>query len=113
MSLIACVAPGISIQSLTQSLFLTPTCRVTQIFYTYYLIKVYSRTASHGLLRKVDYNDQGCESFFLHGGGDNRSHFTKICNLTSLGGAIFQLGKNSLKSKRKLSNFQFHVPQQC
>ena len=32
-SLIACVAPGISIQSLTQSLFLTPTCRDTQLLY--------------------------------------------------------------------------------
>ena len=32
-SLIACVAPGISIQSLTQSLFLTPTFRDTQLLY--------------------------------------------------------------------------------
>ena len=57
---------------------------------------------------------QGCKSgFFIGGGGDNRSKFTKICILTSLGGTIFQLSKNPLKSKRKLSNFQFHVRQQC
>ena len=45
---------------------------------------------------------------FLHwgGGGDNRSNFTKICNITSLGVMTFQLSKNllNLKSKRKLSN---------
>ena len=56
-SLIACVAPGIRIQSLTQSLFLTPTCRGTQLLYTSYLIKIYSRTGIHVLLRTVEYND--------------------------------------------------------
>ena len=44
------------------------------------------------------------------GGGDNRSNFTKICNLTSLGSMMFRLSKNQLKSKRKLSNFHFRVP---
>ena len=53
-SVIACVAPGISIQSLTQSLFLTPTCRDTQLLYTSYLIKIYSRTGIYVLLRTVD-----------------------------------------------------------
>ena len=57
-------------------------------------------------------NTQGCKSgFFIR--GDNLSNFTKICNPTCLGGMIFQLSKNTLKIKRKLSNFQFHVPQQC
>ena len=54
-SLIACVAPGISIQSLTQSLFLTPTCRDTH--YCINLIKIYSRTGIHVLLRTVECND--------------------------------------------------------
>ena len=55
-SLIACVATGISIQSLTQSLFLTPICRDAQL-YKSYLIKIYSRTVIHVLLRKVECND--------------------------------------------------------
>ena len=54
-SLIACVAPGISIQSFTQSLFLTPTCRDTQLLYE--SNKIYSRTGIHVLLRTVECND--------------------------------------------------------
>ena len=51
-SLIACVAPDISIQSLTQSLFLTPTCRDTELLYTSYLIKIYSRTGNPCIVKK-------------------------------------------------------------
>ena len=55
-SLITCDVPGISIQSLTQSLFLTPIFRDTQL-YTSYLIKIYSRTGNNVLLKNIDYND--------------------------------------------------------
>ena len=54
--LIACVAPGTSIKSLTKSIFLILTCCDTQL-YTSHLIKINIRTGNHVLLRKVDYND--------------------------------------------------------
>ena len=53
-SLNACVAPGISIQSLTQSLWHQ---LVVTHNYCIHLIKIYSRTGIHVLLRTVECND--------------------------------------------------------
>ena len=66
--------------------------------------------ASELYLRTEPYS--GVQIRFLYGGGDNIGQILPKFAISRVG-MIFQLSKNPLESKRKLSNFQFHVPQQC
>ena len=54
------------------------------------------------------YQNQGCKSGFFIGGGGIIGKILPKFAISRVWGMIFPL-----KSKRKLSNFQFHVPQKC
>ena len=57
--------------------------------------------------------ESGVQILFLYWGWGIIGKILTKFSTSRVWGMIFQLSKNSLKSKRKLSNFQFHVPQQC